>query len=47
MNLVDAYVTKIISKPFKDYGKWWVKVEYDCYSVKSQKQRLFGFLFLK
>jgi hypothetical protein len=41
MNLLDAYVTKIISKPFKDYGKWWVKVEYYCYSINSQTQLFF------
>ena len=28
MNLVDAFVTKVISGPYEEYGKWWVDVEY-------------------
>ncbi len=27
MNLVDAFVTKVISGPYEEYGKWWVDVE--------------------
>ena len=23
MNLVDAFVTKVISGPYEEYGKWW------------------------
>lgn len=28
MNLVDAFVKKVISGPYKEYGKWWIDVEY-------------------
>lgn len=27
MNLVDAFVKKVISGPYKEYGKWWIDVE--------------------
>lgn len=26
MNLVDAFVKKVISGPYKEYGKWWIDV---------------------
>ncbi len=28
MNLVDAFVKKVISEPYEEYGKWWIDVEY-------------------
>lgn len=38
MNLVDCYVTKVLSKPFKDDKThcWGVEVEFDSYGVKSK-----------
>lgn len=30
MNLVDAFVKKVISGPYEEYGKWWIDVEYIC-----------------
>ncbi|EDL0590597.1 hypothetical protein CL281_21640 [Salmonella enterica subsp. enterica serovar Enteritidis] len=24
MNLVDAFVKKVISGPYEEYGKWWI-----------------------
>ncbi|CAM6553601.1 TPA: hypothetical protein ACPY6O_003852 [Escherichia coli] len=33
MNLVDAFVTKVISGPYEEYGKWWVDVEYISWGV--------------
>ena len=33
MNLVDAVVTKVISGPYEEYGKWWVDVEYISWGV--------------
>ena len=41
MNLLDAVVIKVKSQPFEDYGYWWVKVDYDCWSVKSETQLMF------
>lgn len=35
MNLVDAYVTKIIENPYFKYEKWWIKVEYECYGISK------------
>ncbi len=29
MNLLDCYVTKILSEPYRMFGHWWVDVEYD------------------
>lgn len=28
MNLVDGFVTKVLSEPYEKYGKWWLDVEY-------------------
>lgn len=25
MNLVDAFVKKVISEPYEEYGKWWIE----------------------
>ena len=41
MNLLECTVTEVLSKPFEDYGRWWVKVKYDCYSVPSETQIMF------
>lgn len=48
MNLVDAYVTKVLSEPkfidkYKDEGMtWWqVDVEYDCYGRISDQPLTF------
>lgn len=48
MNLVDAYVTKVLSEPefidtYKDEGVvWWqVKVEYDSYGRLSETEMTF------
>ena len=36
MNLLDAVVTKVLGKPEQKYGYWFVKVEYNCYGVRSR-----------
>ena len=41
MNLINCTVTKILSKPYYKYDKWWVIVEYDCYGRKSEKSLCF------
>ncbi|HEB3585648.1 TPA: hypothetical protein RZC63_004089 [Escherichia coli] len=33
MNLVDAFVKKVISEPYEEYGKWWIDVEYISWGV--------------
>jgi hypothetical protein len=36
MNLVDAVVTKVLSKPYFNYNYWFVDVEYNSYGVISK-----------
>jgi hypothetical protein len=36
MNLIDCTVTKVLSEPRFEYGKWWVNVEYDSWGSKSE-----------
>lgn len=36
MNLVDCFVTKVLSKPYEHYGMWCVDVEFDSYGHKSK-----------
>ncbi len=35
MNLIEAKVTKVMDKPQYKYGKWFVKVEFECEGVKG------------
>lgn len=42
MNLIDAYVTKVIGVPYKMYGKWFVNVEVDSHGVTSLSTPMFG-----
>lgn len=42
MNLIDAYVTKVIGVPYKMYGKWFVNVEVDSYGVTSTSSPMCG-----
>lgn len=41
MNLVDCYVTKVVSEPYQEYGKWWVKVEANAYGRPSKSTLMF------
>ena len=36
MNLVDAVVTKVLSKPYFKYNYWFVDVEYSSYGAISK-----------
>lgn len=36
MNLVDCYVTRVLSEPYEAYNKWWVLVEYDSWGRLAQ-----------
>jgi hypothetical protein len=31
MNLLDATVLEVLGEPYEGYGKWWVKVRYECW----------------
>ena len=37
MNLVDAFVKKVISEPYEEYGKWWIDVEYISWCSRENK----------
>lgn len=41
MNLVDCYVTKIISEPYYEYNRWWVDVMYESWGAESKSQLMF------
>jgi len=34
-------VKKVLSEPFIQYNKWWVKVEYDFYGRLSETELMF------
>ena len=36
MNLIDAVVTQVLSKPYFKYNYWFVDVEYNCYGQVSE-----------
>lgn len=36
MNLIDAVVTQVLSKPYFKYNYWFVDVEYNGYGVISK-----------
>lgn len=57
MNLLDAYVTEILSKPYIKYEKWWVDVKATCWgqsfehrimadTLEEAKQIKVGYKFL-
>ncbi len=41
MNLVDAFVKKVISGPYEEYGKWWIDVEYISWGVPGKTRLMF------
>jgi hypothetical protein len=42
MNLIDFYVTEIISEPYFEYNKWWLDVVAITHGVKSKHQLMFN-----
>lgn len=36
MNLLDHYVTKVMSEPYMAYGRWYLSVEFDCEGVLGE-----------
>lgn len=41
MNLIDAVVVQILSKPYEQFGKWWVDVEVESYGRITTSQVMF------
>lgn len=41
MNLIDCYVSKILSEPYRKFGAWWVDVEYRSGARTNKKQLMF------
>ena len=41
MNLIDCYVTEVLSKPYQYLHKWWVNVKADCYGRETTSQLMF------
>jgi hypothetical protein len=42
MNLINAYVTKVLGVPYKLYGKWFINVEVIAEGVTSTSSPMFG-----
>lgn len=42
MNLIDAYVTELKSRPYKMYDMWFVDVEVTSYGVTSETSAMFS-----
>ncbi|EFT3081008.1 hypothetical protein H6H65_003955 [Salmonella enterica] len=38
---VDAFVKKVISEPYEEYGKWWIDVEYISWGVPGKTRLMF------
>lgn len=43
MNLLESIVTKRLSKPYYQYNKWCVNVEYDCWGRIEQTILMFNY----
>jgi hypothetical protein len=41
MNLVECEVTQVISKPYFEYDKWWVKVMAKSYGIVFSSSLMF------
>lgn len=41
MNLIEAVITEILSKPYEVYGKYWVDVKIDAYGHESETTIMF------
>ncbi len=41
MNLIDFYVEEIISDPYLEFGKWWIKVKANGYGRVSEMTLMF------
>jgi len=41
MNLIDCYVTKILSEPYRMFGHWWVSAEYESEGRPGKTELMF------
>ncbi|MDH1552613.1 hypothetical protein [Pseudomonas juntendi] len=41
MNLIDCYVTKILSEPYRKFGHWWVSAEYESEGRRGKTKLIF------
>lgn len=41
MNLVDATVVEVTSKPYEQYGRWWLEVRSDCWGSETDSKLMF------
>ena len=41
MNLIDFFVTEIVSEPYFKYNKWWIDVRADGYGIVSKHTLMF------
>jgi len=41
MNLVDCYVTQVLSEPYKKFSHWWVDVKYESWGKPGEHKLMF------
>lgn len=41
INILTGTVTEVLAKPYYQWGKWWVKVKYNCYGRISETELMF------
>lgn len=41
MNLLECYVTEVLSNPYEKYSKWWVDVNYECWGLDGSTNLMF------
>lgn len=41
MNILEHSVTKILSQPYRQFGRWWVDVEYTCWGSAGKSNLMF------
>ena len=42
MNLVDCFVTAVLSQPYRKFAKWWVDVSYESWGSPGKTQLMFS-----
>lgn len=42
MNLLDAIVTEVIGEPELKYGKWFIKVNANCWGIITESTLMFS-----
>ncbi len=42
MNYLDGYVVDILSEPIEKYGKWFVKIKYNCWGTTGEMDEIFN-----